>query len=119
MSSRKYLQSSMRNILLTIGIGSASLLFAGGARAATIELLPGEWNRFVFPKVGGEALDTLTFNSSPTGAKLFITDAGLSGDRLSISVNGSLVGTTSLAATGSTCGFVAETCFSSPFMKQR
>lgn len=120
VDSRKFLSCTptISNILKVIAMGGVSLFVAGGARAATIELLPGEWSRFVFPKVGDQALDTLAFKSSPTGARLLITDAGASGDRFSISINGSLVGTTSLSSAGSTCGFNAETCFLSPFMSK-
>jgi hypothetical protein len=97
-------------------IASTFLSFASASQAATIGVSPGEWTRFTFPRVGQPALDAFTFNASPTGAILYVTDAGLSGDRFSVSVNGTSVGTTSPASRGSSCGFDPKNCFTSSLM---
>lgn len=85
-------------------------------QAATIELNNGEWTRFIFPPVGQPDTNTLTFNASPTGARLRVTDAGASGDRLSVSVNGESIGTTSPTSRGFSCGFSPDACFDNPFI---
>lgn len=108
-----------KKLLITMaGVAAVSFFPLNNANAVTL-VNSEEWTRFTFDRVGLPPVDTYRF-IRPSETKgiysLKVTDAGLIGDELSISVKSDVksdfLGNTSSVATGGTCGFAPDMCFS-------